>query len=318
MAVLLHVLGAIGAGGPLLAEWLGMGQLPRRVVLCRVRGHVPELPESSVVVPKLGTLETEEGRWWVEPFIDGIDGHDLAAGFPEGVPEAVVVAVLQPVVAALAALAPAVHGRLRRGAIRISADGQVRLVGFVGTRSDLDDVDALAELAGEWLTADGEADLPPGWAVLPVDLAGWTAFLAEREGASLPPVVEDLADTAPLAPHPLAGRRLQVSGAGERRPPKVVLARISALTLVLGLFIGGWLVPAAPAVVEIEFPPGIDVRCGDLAWSGPRVQVPAGLGLCEVSAWVDDKRIAGPPLDTRHPRLYHCRVDHGALECRAS
>jgi hypothetical protein len=100
--------------------------------------------------------------------------------------------------------------------------------------------------------------------------------------------------------------------------PKVVVARISALTLITG-FVAGWLYgrPPGGAAVEIVADGGGRVRavCGEASHEAPvRLRLPTGVGRCSVA--IDG--VGEATLDTSQGGQYRCRRWTEGVTCERS
>lgn len=200
------------------------------------------LTGSARVVPEWRTLRSAEGVFALTPWVDGEDVDALLLRHPEGLPHGLACAIAREVARALdEARGPdgerVGHGALRNAVVRVS-DGVVRVLGFRGVSGD-DDLPTLAALLDDWL-GDADEVLRDGIAAAWTDAGSDPAALA----VALSPFAcaEVVLPGQPSAPalreHALVGREIAEAAAALATPPKVQVAAVAAVTLVLGLVSG--------------------------------------------------------------------------------
>lgn len=259
-----------------------------------------------------GPIPTDRGPFWELPALDGPTGFDLMASAGGTLPEPVARALLQRVWIACGGDAAR---RVPTAPDQVVVDPQGRVVlravgpGDVGA--------ALAQLAG-WLV-DGEADgrgplaqsLRGGRPISEVLAGGDAEALADLTGRATarPPDTQ-----VPLAGAVLTHQPVEAPTAGT--PDKVVVARISALVLVLGLAAGALLSSqlAGGTVVLTADAPEISLICADqtLTARPARLEVPTRATRCRVRLGGSDGET---DLDMRRPGLYRCVVSEGGVQC---
>jgi hypothetical protein len=238
--------------------------------------------------------------WWVCPWVGGRDLSEWIANFDGEIPQAAWDDVVRRIVHAVTALHEAGlgHGRLRPSNVRISADGSVTLVGVRGGEidRDLEDLtDLLLELSGD-VEARQRAVRPiiDRWPQPRALSAASTE--ADRDGA--------------VWPHQWAGRTID---AAPPRLPKVQVASIGSVMLILGLLSGGfWAHRTQPESTLADAWRSFELRCDDSETSPP---IDVRTGVCRVTAHLVDGTIVQSALDAPSRGRYVCRVTHGALRC---
>ena len=325
-----RVVGALGRGpaSPLLAEILVEDQVVDRVVLGRpadpaVAARVRGLGASALVVER-EVVETNRGRWGVTPLVVGADVMQLRESLGAPWPEGAALALARRVVGHLRRLHDAGlgHGALDAGCLRLEPGARVQVLGARGGHES-DDVRALVDIIEELVATDAEGVPDRVRALLEAELDD-LASLAEALGPARAEDTRALADLAvpaevEVVPHALTGAILAPEGEGGGSPPRVQIAAIGALTLVLGLGAGwalaGWGV-AAPPEPEVVVPGATEVRldCDPQVQGGERLGIDAPR-VCRVIATMQDGTTATGDLDGSPLGRYQCVRGDGGLRC---
>lgn len=278
-----RILGALGPdpGSPLLAEAVISDLVWERVVLSRpapaeVSSTLRRLHMSPIVAARR-VLTTANGPFGLVDWIPGMDLDEMRAAHGGPMDVDLVCFVLREVVEALqiARSAGHGHGALDASQVRVTPGGAVRILGFRGgdERGDALAVHRLACALAE--TDDG--DLPPRF-----EAASWPDQLEPLQALLSGPEV-DLAVHVPDRPpqvhrHALAGQVFsERSASAASAPPKVQIAAVGAITLVLGLG-AGWALSGWGA--DIASGDGSDAVEMECAVPGDLDETAAGRYLC--------------------------------------
>lgn len=326
-----RVLGGLSptAGAPLLVQ--RVISEPGYLVLVR--------PASIVVGARLRTLGsarlvgdlliTESGArtYAIQPWVGGLDLYQIRSRSPDGLPEPVALAIVAQIVGALRAAhqIDVGHGALGPESARLDSDGVVRLVGFRGGEPH-HDVRALREVVIHLLGFDEGAScsaelqqLLDSW---PVELDAVHLRLMDL----LPPgptsltvglVPPGLAPT--VHPNPLSGQTLDLFAPPRpSAPPKVRVAGIAGLTMLLGLAAGWFMAPSAgvPASGRVSVHGATEVRvdCEPFVRAGDTVRLDADTS-CRVSGTMADGLRLHGEIDGSLIERYRCLPSTGALKC---
>ena len=176
------------------------------------------------------------------------------------------------------------HGCLRPDCIRVTPEGIVRIVDWRGGQPEED----LAQLAS-----------------LKADLA-----------------LQDDAET-PILPHRLAGKLIAATSTPATDPPKLQMARGAAVTLLLGLFAGGFLgatwLRTPPVHVGISVPGATSIAAicerATATADAPRLYLPTNSGSCAIEADFAEAPSARTDISTKLPGMQTCARSNGDLRC---
>ena len=324
-----RVLGARGEGpfAPLVAEE-HRGAVRRRVVLRRGAG--PQdlgLIGSTRLLVGEGLVATDEGRYAVEPWVRGADLGALRDVLDGPLPPRVGVGIVREVARALRA-AGRPHGALEDEAIHLEPDGRVA-VGAFRTEPGASAVAELGVLLEALLEEDDSGATDELVAVLRRERLGLPeaeAALEALEGRFAGPSLEDWSAARvpmepPLRDHPLRGRELTATEGAEALPPKVRIAAVASVTLLLGLATG-WALGGTgspdPEVVAFELPEAtaLELTCedGSVLATGSLLLSPTGRGSCRLGV-IGPEGEADAMLDVARSGRYLCRAQEGELTC---
>lgn len=327
----IRVLGGLtpDPGAPLLVQ--RVVSEPGYLVLVR--------PASIVVGARLRTLgsarlvgdllitESVAKTYAIQPWVGGLDLYQIRSRSPEGLPEPVALAIMVQVVSALrvAHQSDVGHGALGPESARLDSDGIVRLVGFRGGEPT-HDVQGLRDLVIHLLGVDDGASCSAELGHL---LDSWPVELDEvhlRLMDLLPPgptsltaglVPPGLAPT--VHPNPLSGQTLDLFAPPRpTAPPKVRVAGIAGLTLLLGLAAGWFMAPSAgvpaPGQVWVQRATEVRVDCEPFVRAGDTVLLDADTS-CRVSGTMPDGARLHGEIDGSLIERYRCLPSTGALRC---
>ncbi|MCB9680251.1 MAG: hypothetical protein H6733_02165 [Alphaproteobacteria bacterium] len=290
-----------------------MAQPPSSGIELTVTGVVPEGVVATaaaggawVLRPRpgpdtLGPWATELGVVHVGPYRPTVTLWEVVTAHPDGVPADAAVALLLRLAAAsgLEAVDP--------DAVHVDAEG--RIVEAAPCLSGLDRAALVAALFRGEVPAGEPGALESALAAAPDG-----ATVGPLPGGAAPDhdaLRAAIARAMPqVAAHPLAGTVLTVGAPPvPRAAPKVVVARVAALTLVLGL-VAGWVL-ARPAPATGGAAPQATVR----VWCAPGTTSSTGASSrCTLQVW-DGVRWRVAQVDTHATGLYDCRVREGGIAC---
>lgn len=270
---------------------------------------------------RIGPLQHGDDVGWLGPWVDGVTAWDVVVAHRDGVDDAVAIELVRRIGVAVAALSGT--GGVDPEAVWLDRTGEVLHVVRVPGAGAAEGLPQLARylVRGELAHAPSEAD--PAWLTELEAMPSATAVrggLAALEGDPLAlEAAIELVDGDPVGPDPRAGRVWYLGGVPAQTPAKVEVARIAALTLVLGA-LGGWFVASnrqPPEVVLVV--PGAEalvLTCpdGEVRTSDPRIVRALGATRCTLVAEVDGSRHVGT-VDTSRAGTYECSLLGGDVTC---
>ena len=283
----LHALGA-GPGSPLCVQVGGHG----RAVLDRIAPPELSKVQDTHVLQPMGAMEVDGRPMSLYPLHPGACLGALLDRHPAGLEGPWLAAIARDAIRGLDALHEAGlgHGDVRDGTLRIGTDGVARWVGVVGGEPGRDRR-ALADLLERALADEVGED----WvqAIQDLDLAWLEARAVERAAPGI--------ERAEPGGH--AGRMLSEGASTTEPPPRLVVARISALVGVLALAVGWFMRPIPPAPdVQVVVPGAAELG---MTCTGDSCEVWARMGQTLVRTQVD----------ARTGGRYRCSADEDQLIC---
>lgn len=318
----LEILGALSEDldAPLLARRVGTDRL---IVLApsvpsQVLAALGALADPRIVAP-FDEINVEGRPFALVEHVGFLDLYQLDTGARLLPGQALYLICRAATLLARAHEAGVAHGGLSPASLRLLPDGDLCIVGARGG-SLASDVRALREIAERLLRVHELGELPPR-------LQG----LLQEWPAEMPAVVEHLSDHAATAldleglrapdpalyAHPLQGQQLKLEPAGPAPvPPKVRVAGIGAITLLLGLaggFYLGWS-PVGPLEVSVIGLSDVEITCEPIRASDSvlKLQAPA---RCRVTGERPSGEAFTGELDIMMSGRYVCRTTEGALRC---
>lgn len=280
----MRVVAALGASAhaPLLLEHEGglvVAAVRRGVAVGEAAAGAPTL------LPCVGSVAVDGQTLDLYPYHPGSSLGDLAEQYPDGLPEPLARAVAEAVGTLIEELAP--HGRvpaLGDDDVRVGVGGEIRVV-----------------CARDGAPEEARKEL----AALLERLAEDSVATAIAEAALRPGGDRGRGFNAPEVRREYPSDRQIDAQSGTSPPPRLVVARIAVLVLVLGVAAGFVMAPrgAVTPSVSVEGARSMALDCG------PRI--------CQVEADFGDRTVRGS-VDASSPKRYVCQRDAGTLKCIAS
>lgn len=318
---MVQVLGALGEGldAPLLVETFPD---KGRLVLAAagepaLRSALRALGEPRILTPS-AVVQADGRELGVFPYVAGLDLYELddRGRLSPGIALRLVAKVAA--LLAIAHEAGIAHGDLSPASVRVLRDGDVCLVGFQGGEPS-EDLPALRAIAEHLLRVQEAPELAGRLRALleswPTTATKLVQVLDDHVSAiwSVPSLAPE---NPPLFEHPLAGRTVKLSiGAAPSAPPKVRVAGIAALTLVLGVA-GGYSLawsPAGSPELSVLGASQVQVDCDPVVREGARLGEQAT--RCRVIAEMSSGETLHGEVDMTVTGGYLCRPHQGALRC---